>query len=129
MPAFFSPGEYVLVTDWSSVAASGIAFTQYIRFANVTGTFHSSPIFLTKRRERSSLWLSHPVDSGIVPAVFRRRSTIRIKHGMKPRLTRSPFSGSPLIFCCLDFPPLDSGSIALTIARGEGTLSQRVGVV
>jgi hypothetical protein len=65
MPAVFGAPEYVVITRHSSVATGGIA--------NVSFVFH---IHLAVYEEnRSSLWLSHPVSSGIVPGSFQNRDT------------------------------------------------------
>lgn len=65
MPAVFGAPEYVVITRLSSVAAGGIT--------NVSFVFHVCLAAYTENR--SSLWLSHPVVSGIVSVLFQKQST------------------------------------------------------
>ena len=88
VPAYFYPSRMAAQTDMSSVAASGIAIVSYF--------IHN----LTALEQRSSLWLSHPVNSGIVYSSFRKKST---SPASRERLDH-PFRGVPFHFCCLDFP-------------------------
>ena len=99
MPAYFYPSRMAAQTDNSSVAASGIAIPQYNSKA-VYGVYVSYVNHvLSDVGFRSSLWLSHPVNSGIVPPTFPSGDTRGVPNG-----TPSPLPGSPLPFCCLDFP-------------------------
>ncbi len=97
MPVDFGPPECVVITDHSSVAAGGIASVSppsHTRGKLPRG--YLSEFILSVAKE-SSLWLSHPVSSEIVPFPFG------FGHQSRRYVGISAYAQSPA-FCCLDFP-------------------------
>ena len=88
MPACFDPPECVVITDRSSVAASGIA--------NVSPIFRAITLAADDRL------------CGSLGPVNSERRLRRLTLSKHPILRRRAYALSPA-FCCLDFPPASNG--------------------
>ena len=91
----------------SSVAAGGITLSGYslivvsYPYRTQSKSFNYNDLSRAEG-EGSSLWLSHPVSSGIVPSVFQPQDT-RSRLPPAGGAGRGACAPSPA-FCCLDFP-------------------------